>query len=63
MRNAYFIAANQAEDEDTAKKSETDIRKKLQDSDEKAHKLFERHDPNRPNSHKQVPPSKKDEEE
>ncbi len=56
MRTPYFIPANQGEEATRT----SNIRKILREADDKARKLFERHDPNRPNSIKnpRVPPSK-----
>jgi len=61
MRTPYFVAAEQTEE--MSKKSEKDIRRILQESDDRARKLFERHDASRPDATKEqrgLPPEEKE---
>ncbi len=51
MRTPYFVATERKED--TPKKTDRDLDKILKDSDDKARRLFERHDSNRRDARKE----------
>jgi hypothetical protein len=69
MKSPYFIPAERserAEPDETNEESGRDLRKILRESDDKAHKAFERRDPNRPHTFRKThspPPAKENSEE